>query len=380
MCGISGNLGFLIFSRIFQAVGASMFMSSNQGIIASVFPPNERGRALGFSGTTVAIGTMLGPVVGGIMVQYLSWQSIFLINIPIALFGYFAGRKLLPKKEEVKEYKGFDIRGSVLFIIFIVSLFWAVLSGEDMGWNNYIVITALTVSVVSAVAFYFTEKRTEDPMLNFSMFGNRLFTVSLICGFISFIAIFSMNIIHPFFLQYIMNASPAQAGLLMIVSPVCIAVVAPLSGHISDKTGSELLTCAGLSLTAAGLVLISFLNESSSYFDVIWRVAFIGVGNGMFQSPNNSLIMSSVSRDKLGIAGSINALIRNLGMVTGIAFSVALLYNRMSYKMGYTVTSFVAGHNEAFLYGMKVVYISAACICAVGVALTAARMYSRKKA
>ena len=379
LCGISTSLGFLVLARIFQAVGAAMFMSSNQGIIAAVFPPNERGRALGLSGTTVAVGTMLGPVVGGIMVEYFNWQSIFLINIPIAVFGYIAGRKLLPRKEKVEEYAGFDFKGSILFIIFIVALFWSVLSSEDLGWSNYIVISGLVLSAICIIAFYYVEKRASDPMLDLSMFGNRLFDVSLLCGFVSFVAIFSMNIIHPFYLQYIFNASPAQAGLLMIISPVCVGVVAPISGYLSDKIGSELLTCLGLTATAAGLVLTGFLTADSSYVDIILRIALIGIGNGMFQSPNTSLIMSTVSRDKLGIAGSINALIRNLGMVTGIAFSVTLLYNRMSYKIGHKVTSFVEGQNLAFLYGMQVVYVSAAGICVVGIVLTALRMYKKKK-
>lgn len=378
MCALSNNLGFLIFSRIFQAVGASMFMATNQGLIAAVFPANERGRALGLSGTTVALGTMLGPPIGGIMVEFFNWQSIFLINIPIVIVGLVMGLKLLPKKEIQEKSQGFDISGSVLFIVFIVSLLWSVLSGEDMGWTNYFIIGGFIISIISIIVFYFTEKKAENPMLDFSMFSNRLFDISLFCGFISFVALFSMNIIHPFYLQYIIKASPGMSGLLMMISPICIGIVAPISGYVSDKIGSEILTVFGLVCIALGLVSIAFLNGKSSYLDITLRVALIGIGSGLFQSPNNSIIMSCAPKNKLGIAGSINALIRNMGMVSGIAFSVALLYNRMSTKIGYKVTNFVEGQSSAFLYGMKVVYIAAAFICVIGVIMTAMRMHSRK--
>lgn len=379
LCTFAFNLYFLIFARVFQAIGASMFMSSNQGLTAAVFPPNERGRALGLTGTTVALGTMLGPALGGIMVQIFNWQSIFFINIPIALIGFIIGTRLLPRELKGTETKGFDYKGSVLYIIFIVSLFWSVLSGEDMGWSNYYIITGFIVSIITFVSFCIIEKKTENPMLDFSMFKNKLFDISLFCGFISFLAMFCMNIIHPFYLQYIINASPGVSGLLMIVTPICIGIIAPVSGYMSDKIGSELLTVLGLFFTSLGLLLTAFLNQGSSYTDIILRVAVIGIGNGLFQSPNNSIIMGSVPRDKLGIAGSINALIRNMGMVSGIAFSVALLYNRMSAKIGYKVTSFKAGENSAFLYGMRAVYIAAAIICAVGLIMTALRMMRRKK-
>ncbi|QAT39717.1 MFS transporter [Clostridium sp. JN-9] len=378
LCALSNSLEFLIFSRIFQAVGASMFMATNQGLIAAVFPPNERGRALGLSGTTVALGTMLGPPIGGFIVEFFNWQSIFLINLPIVIVGLVMGLRLLPKKEVIEKSKGFDIKGSLLFIIFIVSLLWSVLSGEKMGWANYLIISGFIISIISIIIFYFTEKKAENPMLDFSMFDNKLFDISLFCGFISFLAMFSMNIIHPFYLQYIIKASPGMSGLLMIVSPICIGIVAPISGYISDKVGSEIITVFGLAFIALGLVLTAFLNGQSSYGDIIFRVALIGIGSGLFQSPNNSIVMSCVPKNKLGVAGSINALVRNMGMVSGIAFSVVLLYNRMSYKIGYKVTNFVEGQNQAFLYGMKVVYITAAFICAIGVIITVMRMYKRK--
>lgn len=379
LCGLSTTVEFLIISRVIQAIGAAMTMSSNQGLIAATFPPNERGRALGLSATTVAVGTMLGPPLGGIMVELFNWQSIFLINIPIGIVGYLAGRKILPKEQKGGENVSLDLKGSFIFVVFIVSLFWAMLSAEKLGWENYKIIISFIISIISAILFYIVEKKEEQPMLDFNMFKNKLFVLSIFCGFVSFVAIFCNNIIHPFYLEYIMGINPGKAGLLMMVFPISAGSIAPISGYLSDKIGSEILTVVGLFVTTVGLLLVGFLNTTSTYLDIMLRVAVLGFGNGLFQSPNTSIVMSLVPREKLGIAGSINALVRNVGMVFGIALSVMLLYNRMSARIGYRVTSFVHGRQDVFIYAMNVVYSAAAAICAIGMILTIIRMINRKK-
>lgn len=379
LCGISTTISFLILSRIIQAIGAAMTMSSNQGIIAATFPANERGRALGLSGTTVAIGTMLGPPLGGIMVEYINWESIFLVNVPIGIVAFILGQKILPK-EDIKESSGaFDFKGAALFIVFIVTLFWAMLSGEKLGWTNIYIISSFAIAVVCLIAFYLLERKSDNPMVDFSMFENKLFNVSIFCAFVSFTVIFCNNIIHPFYLQYVMDISPGRAGILMMVFPICAGIAAPISGYLSDIIGSEILTFFGLAFTTVGLILIGFLNTTSTYIEIVSRIAILGFGNGIFQAPNNSIVMSLVHRSKLGIAGSINALIRNMGMVFGIAFSVALLYNRMSSEIGYKVLSFVPGRPDIFIHAMKFVYLTAAAICVWGMILTILRIKVRRR-
>lgn len=165
----------------------------------------------------------------------------------------------------------------------------------------------------------------------------------------------------------------------MMVYPLVLSIVAPVSGHLSDKIGSEFLTFLGLIFTSVGLFLMSSLTQNSSLILLTIFVSLMSIGNGLFQSPNNSLIMSTVSKDKLGIAGSVNALIRNLGMVFGISFSTTFLYNRMSYKAGYHVVNYIQGRDDVFIYGMKWVYIGAGLICASGALLTAFRLYNNKQ-
>ena len=175
-----------------------------------------------------------------------------------------------------------------------------------------------------------------------------------------------------------MSYTQQHTGLILMVFPLILTVVAPVSGTLSDKIGSEVLTFIGLLLISLGLILMSILNVDSTLFSMIIFIAILSIGMGLFQSPNNSLIMSTVPKDKLGIAGSVNALVRNLGMVCGIALSTTLLYSMMSSKIGYRVTDFVVGRNDAFIYGMRIVYITAGVISLVGAALTFLRL-TRKK-
>ncbi|MBC3886916.1 DHA2 family efflux MFS transporter permease subunit [Acetobacterium paludosum] len=376
-CGITSSLPILVLARTIQAIGASGCMANNQGIITAVFPANERGKALGTTGTFVALGALIGPPLGGFIVDAFSWEYIFLINVPVGIVMFFLALKLLPKSNRTAAGK-LDIAGALLFMLAIVPLFAAIGKGQEIGFNQPMILFGFIISIIAFIAFVLVEKKKAEPLLDLEIFKNKLFSLSLFCGFLSFVAIFCTNIIQPFYLQDVLVYSPSFAGLILMISPIVLAVVAPFSGHLSDKNGSEILTFAGLLITSLALLFMSTLNEHSSLSIIVIYIAVLSVGNGLFQSPNNSLIMSTVPKDKLGIAGSTNALIRNLGMICGIALSTTLLYNRMSDKIGYSVTDFVVGRNDAFVYGMSIVYIVAAVICMIGAVLTAYRLFNKK--
>lgn len=377
MCGFSSSLISLVAARVIQAVGASGTMATSQGIITQVFPNNERGRALGLVGTFVALGTMVGPPLGGFIVSAFSWEYIFLINVPIGIITFIMALKILPKTKKTVNEK-LDLKGSFLFIVFVVLLFGCITQGQNIGYTNLYIISGLIISIVAFVLFVWAEKRNTEPLLDLSIFGNKLFSLSIFCGFISFIAISCTNIIQPFYLQDTLKLTPFITGLLMMVYPIILSVVAPVSGYMSDKFGSEFLTFIGLMLTSLGLLLMSTLNEHSNLISLTIFVSLMSAGNGLFQSPNTSLIMSTVPKNKLGIAGSVNALVRNLGIVFGISLSTTILYNRMSHKMGYHVVNYINGRDDVFVYGMSYVYIMASSVCLLGALLTAWRLYSRK--
>jgi len=377
LCGLTNSLSLLIVARVIQAIGASGCMANSQGIITEVFPAKERGKALGLTGTAVALGALVGPALGGFIVGAASWEYIFLINVPIGLVTLFYAFRLLPKGHKIARGK-LDGIGALLFMFTIVPLFAALGAGQSVGFTNPIILLGFLVAIISFIIFIMVEKKKSDPLLQLQIFQNKLFSLSIFCGFISFVAIFCTNIIQPFYLQDVMAFSPAHTGLILMIYPLILAVVAPASGHLSDKIGSEILTFIGLVLTSFGLLLMSTLNEKSTLLSMVIFIGVMSIGNGLFQSPNNSLVMSTVAKDKLGIAGSVNALIRNLGMVCGIALATTLLYSRMSYKVGYRVTDYVVGRNDAFIYGMKTVYIVAAIICLAGAILTFLRLPKKK--
>ncbi len=377
LCGISSAFPVLIGARIIQAVGAAATMANNQGIITQVFPATERGKALGFTGTAVALGSLTGPGLGGIIVGAASWEYIFLINVPVGVVVLFFAIKLLPRSKKQATVK-LDVLGAVLFMLSIVPLFVALGQVPGLGFLNPLVLTGMIVSLFSFVAFIAVERKRENPLIPLVIFKNKLFSLSIFCAFIIFVGLFCNTIIQPFYLQDVMRYSPEQAGLMMMIFPLILSVLAPISGHLSDKIGSELLTFIGLLLFSLGLFLMSTLTEQSTLITMVVFLVVLSVGMGLFQSPNNSLIMSTVGRHQLGIAGSINALVRNMGMVCGIALATTLLYGSMSGELGYRVTTYVVGNSGVFINGMRIVYLSAAAICFVGSGLTLWRLSAKK--
>lgn len=378
LCGISNSLMLLIIARAVQAIGAAATMANNQGIITQVFPANERGRALGISGTFVALGSMAGPPIGGIMISHLSWNFIFLINVPIGIIVFLLSMKNLPKSNK-NSGETLDTKGAVLFAICVVSLFSSLIIGEDYGYHNPVILAGFVVSLVCFLIFIQIEKRTEYPMLQLSLFHNKLFSLSIFCAYISFVSINSTMIIQPFYLQNVMKYTPAATGLIMIVYPLVMSMVAPASGYLSDKIGSEFLTFLGLVANSTGLFLMATLNEHSALHTMIIFIVIMSLGNALFQSPNTSLIMANAPRNMLGISGSVNALIRNLGMISGTSLAILILYGRMSSRLGYKVTTYISGKDDVFVYGMRGAYITAACISALGALLTALRLYRMRK-
>lgn len=376
-CGISKTFASLVFFRIVQAIGASAAMANNQGIITQVFPSNERGKALGISGTFIALGTMIGPPLGGFIVSYLNWNYIFFINIPIGIIATIVGFKILPRKLNEKK-EDIDFAGAIIFGITVIFLFYALIAGQTIGYDNSKIIFSFFMAALLFVVFILVEKKQKYPLLDFSVFKNSLFSVGILCTFICYASFNSNNIVQPFYLENVLKMTPDYAGMIMMICPVIITIIAPFSGHLSDKIGSEILTFIGLIIMGTGMGLMATLNESSPIQELIVYISLIGIGNGLFLSPNNSLVMSSAPSNKLGIAGSINAFVRNLGQSSGVAMATSFLYCFMSIKMGKKVLGYVEGRNDVFIFGMKYVYISAALICFIGVVITVLRLKRKK--
>ncbi|MGG6313357.1 MFS transporter [Paenibacillus macerans] len=379
LCGFSFSLPLLVGSRLLQALGASMTMANSQGIITDIFPAGERGRALGLTGTFVSLGSIAGPSLGGLLVSGFGWEYIFWVNIPVGLIAIGIGWKMLPA-DRTKLKVHVDKVGSLLFPVFILALFSGLLLGQQLGYQDFRIIGALVLAVIVFAMFLWVQKRSAEPMLQLSLFRNPLFSLSILTGFLVFVANFCFNIIAPFYTQSLLNLSPSHAGLLMMLFPIVMVIVAPLSGALSDKIGSELLTFAGLVVMVIAQIGLAQLHDSSPIALVGVWIGMLGLGSGLFQSPNNSLVMSKIPKTQLGIAGSINSLVRNIGMVVGITVATTTLFSVMSSLAGRRVTGLVPDRPDLFLSGMHVVFMTSASICLVAAALTGWRLWSAKRA
>lgn len=323
-CSVATNMAFLIVGRIVQAVGASMIMANTQAISMSLFPANERGRALGFNGAVAALGSVTGPSLGGFLVDALGWQSVFWLNLPIGIVAFYIGQKLLPERLNQANRGSFDWLGAALFATAIVSLMLGLSHGNSWGWLSVLTVGVLGYSVSAFTLFVVWETRRPHPMVDLSIFRIPTFTFGTIAALLSFFSLFSSMVILPFYLERVLGLSPSQVGLVLTPYPLMLGLVAPLSGWIADRTQSLAHSSAGLIINGLGLAYLSTLNADSSPLSVAMRVALLGIGQGFFQSPNSTAVLSSVPRESLGVAGSLNALMRNIGSVLGVTITIAV--------------------------------------------------------
>lgn len=223
------------------------------------------------------------------------------------------------------------------------------------------------------------EKKVKVPMIAFSIFRNKIFTLSLISALVIFSSNFFVNVVIPFYLQKARGLDPSQAGILMMIFPLVMVVGSPLSGYLTDKIGPTKLVLTGLTLLSITQLMYMFMDVQTPIWYYVIATAIMGLGNSLFQSPNNMLVMSSVAKEDLGVASSMNAFARNLGMVIGIALSTTVLYAAMSQKMGERVTTYINERPDIFIYGMKITFLGSLLLCVFSLVLTVWRIRKNTK-
>ena len=376
LCGFNHSLAMLLFGRVVQGIGASMTMATNTGITTEVFPMNERGRALGAVGAFVSLGAIAGPGIGGLILAHFSWSYIFWINVPIGILTILIGEKFLPKDITMSKKK-IDWLGFVTFAVTIMSFFGAIFIGQEVGYIHTVPLVLLVIAIVFFVVFIQVEKRKENPLLVFDILKNKMFTMSLLTALLIFSANFFVNVVVPFYLQNARGLTASYAGLLMMVFPFLMVIGSPLSGYLTDKIGPQRLVLLGLTLLSIAQLLYVFMNQTSPIWYYVLATAIMGFGNALFQSPNNTIVMSSVEKDNLGVAGSMNSFARNLGMVIGIALATTILYSGMTVAYGQRVTTYIEGRPDIFIFGMRVTFIVSLILCIIGFILSLVRFRKR---
>ncbi len=377
LCGLCDSLVPLIICRIIQGFGAAAAMATNMGIITQTFPASQRGQALGISGSVVAIGTMLGPALGGLIVSTLSWEYIFFINVPIGIISIVSSFWVLNFKDE-HAAQNMDFPGAAMIVIVMISFCSIIVIGQTYGFVSWQALIAGLATVALFIVFTKVENHQPMPLIDMTIFKNTMLTISLICGFLLFVCNATASIIMPLYLENALGYAPGIAGLILAFSPLIIMVLSPLSGRLSDKIGAQLLTTVGTALCALGMGLIACLNASSVVVTILCATGIMSCGWALFQSPNNSLIMSFAPKERLGIIGSINGFVRNAGMAIGVSSSTSLLFAIMSNRLGYQVDGYVPDQPDAFFFAFCVVFIIMCSICVLAAALNLWRLLANR--
>lgn len=366
LCGLAPTIHWLIAFRAIQGIGAGMMMAVPFAILTAVFRPQERGRALGINAISISAGLALGPTLGGLLTSLWSWRLIFLINIPIGLIALFWGLKIIP---DLKGQPGrMDIAGAVSAFICLFSFLFFINQVQNTG-VNLITGLAITAAVIAGICFLYIETHSPQPMMNLSLFKNHTFTMGTTASLLNFASQYIMVFLTPFYLQRVIHYSPGKIGLLMTCFPLAVMTVAPFSGALSDRLGTRGLAATGAALCAAALAAMASLPVDASALTVGWRLAFFGLGTGIFQSPNNSSIMGSSPREHFGVASGILGTARHTGMALGIASAGLLLYTVVPKEI--VVQDYLSGLEAAsFLGGLKYAYLFGGVLSAVAAALT----------
>ncbi len=321
MAALAWSAEVLIAARVIQGLGGAMLFGTGTAIISSVFPPGERGRAMGINIGVTYIGLSLGPFLGGLMTQYMGWRSLFWL-IALLCCLLFAVT-LLKLKSEWAESRGekFDLAGSVIYGAGLVAVIYGLSGLPD--WQGFL---ALAAGLVTLLAFIKWETVTGSPVLDISLFrNNQVFAFSNLAAFINYSATFAVSFLLSLYLQYIRGLTPGSAGIVLVSMPVVQAIFSPLAGKLSDRIEPRMLASSGMALTAVGLFLLVFIGTETALWYIIACQILLGGGFALFSSPNVNAVMSSVDNNALGVASATLATMRLTGQMFSLGIAMLLI-------------------------------------------------------
>ena len=329
--GLSPGFGWLLAGRAVQGLGGAMMFSVAAAIVTRAFPPSERGLALGINAVFIYAGLTVGPLVGAFVLLTSSWRGLFLISVPLGIAGVLLAILFLDDRElpATRDRPRFDPIGALLGSLALLCLLLVLSQGPTWGLSSPATIGLLIACAGLAVGFQRWERRASAPMVDLGMFADRLFSAALASSVLAYLAIFMLNLLVPFYLIHGLGFDYFHAGILLTPVPIAMVVFAPISGWLSDRIGSRLLTAGGMLLVAGSFYWLSRLGLHPSYADLVPPLLINGVGTGLFTSPNNSAVMGAVRPGRVGTAAGLLATSRNLGMALGTATAAAVIALRL---------------------------------------------------
>ena len=363
LCALAPSSAALITLRALQGIGSAMVFGTGMAIITSVYPPKERGKAIGITVTSVYIGLSLAPFLGGILTQYLGWRSIFYATVPFELLVIWIIWRYI--KEEWADANGerFDLTGSIVYLFSMSALMFGFSRLPETS-----AIILVVAGLIGLVGFGVLEMKVKSPVFNLRLFtSNRLFAFSNLAALINYATTSAITFLLSLYLQYILGLSPRDAGMVLITQPIMMAIVASISGKLSDRHDPRILASLGMGIIAVGLVMLTFLTEHSSIRYLLVILAVVGFGFGMFSSPNTNAIMSSVEKKYLGVASATVGTMRLTGQMMSMVIATLIL----QVFIGNNPISIQ--YASGFMTSMRTTFVIFVILCIVGLFSSLAR-------
>ena len=380
------SLEILIALRVLKGIGAGMVQGCGMGMMLAAFSDSERGKALGTHLSVVGLGAIAGPAIGGFLVAYLGWQSVFLVNVPAGCIVLVLSWLLMdrgPRSGQNNRVPNatFDWTGAVLSGVILLVLLLVVGNGNSLGWLSTPVIIGAVAVAFSMALFIWWELKTAAPMLDLRLFADRIFGIGAASAWLSFFGTSAVRFLMPFYLQRVLGYAPEQVGLMMIPAALCMVILGPPSGRLSDRFGWQALTVIGLSMSASGALVLAFaLQERSAVWLVIATMMMQSSGNAVFNSPNSSSIISAVDRSRYGVVSALTQLIRNSANVVSVAVSTTIVVSTMAtYGVEPKLEAVNPGVATAFVAGLRWAYLAMGCAVGSGVVISLYRALTTRR-
>jgi EmrB/QacA subfamily drug resistance transporter len=331
-CGLATSAGFLIGARIVQGVGSAMMNPATLSIISATFPPRQRGMAIGIWAGVSAMALAIGPLVGGLITEHVSWNWIFFINVPVGVVGILVARVVIRESKDTSHEQRLDLPGLAVSAIALFALTYALIEANNKGWTSPEILSLFGVAVVGLVAFVLLEQRQRLPMLDLSLFRSGTFSGANAVMLLVALAMFGVFFFVSIYMQNVLGYSAVKAGSTFLPMTVLIVLVAPVAGRITDRVGSRWLVGAGMSLVGVSLVLFSRLGLHSDFWNILPGLLVGGVGMAMSMSPTTATAMASVPVDKAGVGSAVLNSMRQVGGTLGIAVLGAIMSSYVTVK------------------------------------------------
>ncbi|PIE74530.1 MAG: MFS transporter [Deltaproteobacteria bacterium] len=380
ICGLSQNIYMLITSRAVQGFSSAMIMACTPALLVNAFPESERGKVFGFNSMVVSCGLVSGPVIGGFLINQYSWRMIFYINIPIGIIAAAGSFFVLGENKKEADENKFDIKGTITAAIATGCFLFAVTHGYKWGFTSFKFISFLLISLSFFVLFINNEKKINEPLINLKIFKNKMLSISSISSVLLFLILFVIIFLMPFYLIKAKGLDPKTAGYIMMVPFIFLFFLSPVSGRISDYTGSRILCATGFFFLFAGAISFIYLEINSSILEITLKLALVGIGTAIFTSPNSAALISSIPPEFKGIGGAVMATSRNLGMVLGIAFGGALFNNIFHSLSGSAdMNSYTPVMEDAFIQAFRYTMKATAILAFISILFTFMRGKEKKR-